>query len=106
MFKRITGILILLSFLLVKSTALFAVQQQDQNTVVISTQQDTDDKTNTPDAEKESKQLETVDEDFPDQPILYLASLTLSKKAGHLIVPEITAPYISLPYPPPNSCKL
>lgn len=106
MFKRITGILILLSFLLVKSTSLFAVQQQDQQTMVMGTHQDTDDKANTPDAEKESKQLETIDEDFPDQPVLYLTALTLSKKAGHLIVPDVTAPYISLPYPPPNSCML
>lgn len=105
MFKRITGIFILLSFLLVKSTSLFAVEQQDQNAVVMSVQQDADDKGHSPDAEKESKQLETIDEDFPDQPVLYLAALILSNKAGHLLVPEVTAPYISLPYPPPNSCK-
>jgi hypothetical protein len=100
MFKRITGLFILLTFLLVKSTSLFAVEQQQQNPAVMSAQQGMDD--HTADAEKESKQLETIDEDFPDQPVLYLASLTLSKKEGHVIVPPITPPYISLPYPPPN----
>jgi len=103
MFKRIAGIFILLSFLLVKSTPLFAVEQQLKNVVVAGAAQSTDD--SAPDAEKESKQLEIADEDFPGQPVLLLASLTLSKKTGHIIVPAVTAPYISLPYPPPNSCS-
>ncbi|MDR6782375.1 hypothetical protein ABIE26_001137 [Pedobacter africanus] len=100
MFKKITGLLILLSFLLIKGAPLFAAGQHTQNAVVCCTDQATDD---TSDAEKENKQLETADEDFGSQPVLEPASLTISKKAGHIIVPDIPAPYLSLPYPPPNS---
>lgn len=102
MFKKITGLLILLSFLLIKSAPLFAAGQHPQNAVVYCTDQSADD---TSDAEKENKQLETTDEDFAGQPVMEPAFLTITNKTGHIIVPGITAPYISLPYPPPNSCS-
>jgi hypothetical protein len=102
MFKKIAGLLILLSFLLVKTAPLFAANQHAQSAVLCSTDQSADDAA---DAEKENKQLETADEDFGGQPVLEPAYLTISKKAGHIIVPDIPAPYLSLPYPPPNSCS-
>lgn len=102
MFKKIAGLLILLSFLLIKGAPLFAAWQHTQNAVACCTDQTTDD---TSDAEKENKQLETPDEDFGGQPVLEPASLTIVKKARHIIVPDVSAPYISLPYPPPNSCS-
>lgn len=102
MLKKITGLLILLSFLFIKGAPLFAADQHPQNALVYCTDQSTDD---TSDAEKENKQLETTDEDFTGQPVLEPASLIITKKTGHIIVPGITAPYISLPYPPPNSCS-
>lgn len=98
MLKKLTGLLILLSFLLVKSTSLFAVLQDAE--IVVSMQQQAADET--PDTDKESKQLEITDEDFMNQPVVSPAFLTLSKKIRAIDVPNIPAPYMALPYPPPN----
>lgn len=100
MFKKISGILILLSFLLVKSTPLFAADNF-KHTIVSNAaeQQEADD---TPDADKESKQLETVDEDFIQESMAVRIFLILSKSIVHSNTPYISTPYISLPSPPPN----
>ena len=98
MFKKLTGILILLSFLLIKSTSLLA-SDHHQHAISCCAGQGADDAA---DAEKETKQLEIADEDLLIQPALGPAFLVLSKKPAHLTVPDIQAPYLSLPYPPPN----
>lgn len=99
MFKKITGLLILLSFFMVKSTPLFAVDEQSKKPVTFHSASDTE---KTTESEKENKQLEVGDEDFIDQPVGCLPALTLSKKVLHLVIPQVSGPYISLPYPPPN----
>lgn len=98
MFKKLTGIFILLSFLLIKSTSLLAVDHK-QNAISCCAGQGADDAA---DAEKETKQLEIADEDLLVQSPLGPVFLILSKKPAHLTVPGILAPYLSLPYPPPN----
>lgn len=98
MFRKLTGIFILLSFLLIKSTSLLAAGQQ-QSVISCCAAQGTDDAA---DAEKESKQFEIADEDLLVQPPFGPIFLTLSNKPAHLTVPDIISPYLSLPYPPPN----
>jgi hypothetical protein len=100
MLKKLTGLFILLLFLLVKSTSLFAVDAHKKSMIIYHAEQNTDE---TPDAEKETKQLEIADEDFINQAVTGPVSLILSKKQVHIVVQRITAPYISLPYPPPNA---
>lgn len=98
MFKKLTGIFILLSFLLIKSTSLLAADQQ-QNVISCCAAQGADD---AQDAEKENKQLEIADEDLLVHPPFGPIFLILSNKPAQLTVPDIIAPYLSLPYPPPN----
>ena len=98
MFKKLTGIFILLSFLLIKSTSLLAADYR-QNVISSCAEQGTDEPA---DAEKETKQLEIADEDLLIQAPVGPVFLILSKKPVHLTVPGILAPYLSLPYPPPN----
>ncbi|TKC57586.1 hypothetical protein FBD94_20100 [Pedobacter hiemivivus] len=99
MFRRLTGIFILLSFLLVKSTSLFAIDKHQQHLSVCSTEQEADE---VPDLEKECKQLEIMDEDYISHPISNPFFLLLSKKLILSGVANISDPYISLPYLPPN----
>lgn len=99
MLKTLTGILILLSFLLVKSTPLFAMDDQQNITVGCTEQQAADDSS---DSDKESKQLETIDEDFIQECIAIPGFLMLSNQISLFNVGRINTPYISLPYPPPN----
>ncbi len=98
MFKKLTGIFILLSFLLIKSTSLLAADLK-QHAISCCVAQDADDAA---DAEKETKQLEIADEDLLIQPAFGPTFLILSEKPVQLTVPHILAPYLSLPYPPPN----
>lgn len=99
MFRRLTGIFILLSFLLVKSTSLFAVDKHQQYLSVCASGQETGE---VPDLEKECKQLEIMDEDYISHLISSPFFFTLSRKLILSGVANISAPYISLPYPPPN----
>lgn len=99
MFKQLTGIFILLSFLLVKSTSLFAVDKHQQHLSVCYAEQASDE---VPDVEKDCKQLEIMDEDSIAHPISSPFFLVLSKKLVLIAAANINAPYISLPYPPPN----
>lgn len=103
MLKKLTGIFILLCFFLVKSTSLFAVDQHQPSNIACCAEQGADE---TPDAEKESKQLEISDEDFMQETIAVPLCLMLPKNPVPFNAPDITAPYISLPYPPPNGCLL
>lgn len=99
MFKKLTGIIILLSFLLVKSTPLLAMDSHAYNLITCCSEQGTDD---TPDTEKESQQLEIADEDFIGDYVSVPGYFMLSKKTTLFNDPRINTPYISLPYPPPN----
>lgn len=103
MFTRITGLFILLSFLLVKAAPLCSSDYRHlQNTLLYCTWHGDGE---TSETENESKQFETVDEDFNDQPLLILPALTIAKHTGHIIVPDVMAIYIALPYPPPDHCS-
>lgn len=98
MLKRLIGIIILLAFLMLKSTLLPAAHQK-QNLISYATEQAAEDGS---DAEKENKQLEIADEELLVQPTLVPVSLTLCTISSHLKVAAILSPYLSLPYPPPN----
>ncbi|MEQ7799361.1 hypothetical protein ABDJ41_06065 [Pedobacter sp. ASV1-7] len=103
MFRRITGLFVLLTFLLVKAVPLFASDHQRvQNTLICCIHHGTDENS---EAEEESKQIESADEDFIGEPLFELASLTIAKKAAHITVPDVMALCISLPYPPPDYCS-
>jgi|GEM_PF-1277257 len=100
MLKKLTGIFILLSFLLGKGAPLFAIDNDKQNIIVSCAEQHgTDD---TSDTDKESKQLETIDEDFIQECMVAAGFLMLSNDATPFNIGRISTPYISLPYPPPN----
>ncbi|WP_316814788.1 hypothetical protein [Pedobacter nyackensis] len=99
MFKKLTGIIILLSFLLVKSTPLFAMDNHTYDLIACCSEQGTDD---TPDTEKGSQQLEITDEDFTGDYVVVPGFLMLLKTTTPFNDPRINTPYISLPYPPPN----
>lgn len=99
MLKKLTGIFILLSFLLIKSSPLFAMDHCKHDVTVCCAEQGGDEN---PDAEKESQQLEITDEDFIQQSIKIPGFLLLTKKAILFNDARINTPYISLPYPPPN----
>jgi hypothetical protein len=100
MLKKLTGIFILLSFLLVKSTPLFAIDKYKQSITISCTEEPSADDTS--DSEKENKQLETIDEDFIQACIALPGFLMLSNQTTLFNVGRINTPYISLPYPPPN----
>lgn len=99
MLKKLTGIFLLLSFFLVKSTPLFAIDNYRADLVTCCPEQAADD---VPDAEKEVKQLEITDEDFIREAVTVPGFLTLANKTTFFNSPRINTPYISLPYPPPN----
>lgn len=107
MLKTLTGIFILLSFLLVKSTPLFAMDKGKPELTVDVTaggagQHSADD---TSDSDKEGKQLETIDEDMIQKCMALPGFLMLSNQITLFNAGRISTPYISLPYPPPN-CRL
>nr|WP_121272896.1 hypothetical protein [Pedobacter schmidteae] len=106
MFKKLTGLFILLCFFLVKSTPLFAAHQHEhqQNVVTCCADQNTADQNagENEDSQKECKQFEIADEDFIGQPGIQLNAITLTKKLRSLEILCVPAPYIALPYPPPN----
>ena len=100
MLRKITGLLILISFLLIKSTPLFAADQYGQKVTVSCTELNTDEDQ---DAEKETKQLEIADEDFIDGADAKELISSFSGKIWPAMVPGIFFTYIALPYPPPNA---
>jgi hypothetical protein len=99
MFKKITGLLILISFLLIKSMPLFAADQYVEKVVTCSIEHNTEDNQ---DAEKETKQLEIGDEDFIDGAKVKEIVSFFSTKIWPTAVPCVFSTYIALPYPPPN----
>lgn len=99
MLKQLTGILILLSFLLVKHASLFPVTD-DKKTVAIH---QTDHDSETSEEEKELKNLELTDDVFIHQPTVDLAHTLTSKKVNYTYVKRTVTSVISLPYPPPEA---
>lgn len=107
MLKKLTGLFILLCFFLVKSTPLFAAHKHEhqQNVMTCCAEQNTADQNTAgenEDSQKECKQFEIADEDFIGQPAVQLNAITLNKKLRPLEILCVPAPYIALPYPPPN----
>ena len=100
MLRKITGLLILISFLLIKSTPLFAADQYVQKVSVCCTEQQHTDEDQ--DTEKETKQLEITDEAFIDGTDVKELISSFSEKLWPAIVPGIFSIYMALPYPPPN----
>lgn len=92
------GIFILLAFLGIKSTSLFAADQKLRAISCCATPACDDGA----DAEKENKQFEIADEELMGQAIVNPKSFVFSNKPAVLTVSNIIWPYLSLPYPPPN----
>ncbi len=117
MFRKLTGIFILLCFLLVKNSplAIFDTLIQPVSVSTLSTlsmfsmlpieqelpaEQDSNE---TPEESKSSKQLEYADEDFICQSELnFLHVLSLSKRLDNHYIKQISPTYFSLPHPPPD----
>ncbi|RZM26305.1 MAG: hypothetical protein EOO88_17440 [Pedobacter sp.] len=111
MFRKLTGIFILLCFLLVKNSPL-AIFDTSRHNVSLSVssmlpieqelpvEQDSNE---TPQESKSSKQLEYADEDFIYQSELnFIHVLSLSKRLDNHYVKQISPTYFSLPHPPPD----
>lgn len=98
MFRRITGLFIILSFLLVKSTPLFAFNKLSK--CVDSTHEH--DFGGSSGEEKEIKQLEIIEDDFIDRPLINASSFTLAKEASDFAYPATRTIWLSLINPPPN----
>ncbi|TCC98068.1 hypothetical protein [Pedobacter psychroterrae] len=114
MFRKLTGIFILLCFLLVKNSplAIFDILIQPVSLSTVSScsmlpleqelpaEQDSNE---TPEESKSSKQLEYADEDFICQSELnFLHVLSLSKRLDNHYIKQISPTYFSLPHPPPD----
>lgn len=100
MLIRLTGIFILLTFFLVRSTPLFAIESSATLKVLSCCAEQPLEET--PDADSDGEQLEIIDEDFINEPLRSPEYFTFVNKATLLNAPYISTPYISLPYPPPN----
>jgi len=114
MFRKLTGIFILLCFLLVKNSPL-AIFDTFKHAVSLSTlsklsmlpmeqelpaEQESNE---SPEENKSSKQLEYADEDFIYQSELnFMHVLSLSKRLDNHYVKQISPTYFSLPHPPPD----
>lgn len=114
MFRKITGILILLCFLLVKNSplAIFDTFKHTASLSMLSTlsslppgqelpaEQESNE---CPEESESSKQLEYADEDFIYQSELnFIHVLSLSKRLDNHYVKQISPTYFSLPHPPPD----
>lgn len=114
MFRKLTGIFILLCFLLVRNSplAIFDTLIQPVSVSMVSTfsmlpmeqelpaEQDSNE---TPEESKSSKQLEYADEDFIYQSESnFLHVLSLSKRLDNHYIEQISPTYFSLPHPPPD----
>lgn len=99
MLKKLTGILILLSFLMVKTTMLVSY---DDKSVQITQQMDHQGE-ELPEDSKEHKQLEySLDDEISPYHVWIDRSLS-SEKLNHFNFPQITMVHLSLPNPPPNA---
>jgi len=98
MFRRLTGILILLSFLLVKHVSLFMVIDHKQTVSIHHTDQDSENS----EEEKELKNLELTDDVFIHHPTVDLAHVLTSKRINNRFVSHTVTSVIALPYPPPE----
>jgi len=114
MFRKLTGIFILLCFLLVKNSPLAIfdtfIQPVSFSTLSalspLSMEQEApaeQESNETPEESKSSKQLEYADEDFIYQSALnFIHVLHLSKRLDNHYVKQISPTYFSLPHPPPD----
>lgn len=108
MFRKLTGIFILLCFLLVKNSplAIFDTFIQPVSFSTLSMEQEApaeQESNETPEESKSSKQLEYADEDFIYQSALnFIHVLHLSKRLDNHYVKQISPTYFSLPHPPPD----
>lgn len=99
MLKQLTGILILLSFLLVKHVSLLPVADHKQTVAIHQADQDSE----TSEEEKELKNLELTDDIFIHQPTAELVLTLTSKKVNYSYVTRTVTSVISLPSPPPEA---
>ena len=106
MVRKLTGILILLCFLLVKNSPLFVLDSMKQLVAVEALcgvgDLDQEEK-NLPEENKTSKLLEYADEDLIHQQVMnFTYILPLAKRLDVNFNKQTTAAYFSLPYPPPR----
>jgi hypothetical protein len=100
MFRKLTGILILLSFLTFKNSPLFVFDVVKQ---AISLSEGERGDNEVPEETKSAKHLEFADEDFLHQSTLnFILELPFSKRPFDRYVRQTSTAYFSLPYPPPD----
>lgn len=98
MFRKIAGLLILISFMLVKADALFTVLEKQY---AVEQHQDDQGAEKSAENEKETKSFEIADELIPHQvPVPALVELT--QKLNHIGLPYVPAVHIAVWGPPPN----
>lgn len=102
MFRKIAGIFILLCFLALKHSPLHLF---DGFKPVITFDMPDETGEEMPDDEKSSKEVESTDDDFIHQPLVFINHIIPDfKKVDHYICLQVSSAYVSLPYPPPDFC--
>ena len=109
MFRKLTGIFILLCFLLIKNSPLFIFDTFKQPVLLfgLSTlpgQAESEQKANElPEESKGSKHFECADEDFAHSLLMnFTPVLPSAKRIDVHYVKQTTSAYFSLPHPPPD----
>jgi hypothetical protein len=101
MFRQLAGILLLFIFLFAKGNLLFADRVVDKITIVQESQQDSEE----PADEKESKNMEFADE-FISHSLVSLSPVLSSKKLIHTDFANIAFVHFPVWGPPPNCALL
>jgi hypothetical protein len=106
MVRKLTGIFILLCFLLIKNSPFYIFDTFKQPVVfaALNTVGDLDQESKeVPEENKGSKQLEYADEDFIHLQVLnFTPVLPLASQLNVHFSKQTSAAYLSLPYPPPD----
>lgn len=100
--RKLTGLFLLLSFLFLKSTALYAHTSTQIRSSIYHTDVDTDAQ-EAADSDQETKQVEEVtDQNDVPATMLSAASFLLNAKKRVFVFPYIPVIYLSLTNPPPD----
>jgi len=100
MFRKLTGICILLCFLLVKNSPLYLFDSF-KHSISFSTSES--EKSELPEENKTTKHFESADEEFIHQSVESVISvLSLSKRLDFHYNKQTSTAYFSLPHPPPD----
>lgn len=100
MFRRITGLIIIISFFLVKGASLFVIEYESKNAAHhFNLEQSAKE---LPEENKDTKSFELMDDSIICQQLLIPMPLALSTLQNSETFQQVTTVYITLLNPPPN----